>query len=339
MFVGLVAGLWLRVFAFAVPSTPVVSPAPVAKVNQVLLKNEIAWGNLANQAYVAPELLSQSTTTLGVYLPSPASQAAEYLAGNNKCVTLDANGIPVVQYQTCRVDNIVPKPFYNPGTVAAFALGLWNLGGHNQQFLAECNWLVANQSQNGIFQVDIPIPMLGLGPGWASAMYQGEATSALLRAWQMTGNETYLTAAAKAIAPLTQTSSAVVKWTPYGQWPQEYAAPSPPSVLNGALTALFGLLDYQQATGKSVPAIGTFTATLNKMLPVLTVPGWAKYEVVGNDMASVDYMALQTQELGLFGLKTNDQTAIVYANLWRSDLNSESAAQERAANRIIPSGE
>ena len=78
-------------------------------------------------------------------------------------------------------------PEYNAGTVAAYALGLWTLGHHEAEFIAQAKWLLTNQSPDGAFRLGFPIPMLRLKAGWVSAMYQGEAVSVFLRAYQLTG--------------------------------------------------------------------------------------------------------------------------------------------------------
>jgi|GEM_PF-6351175 len=314
------------------------SPTPTAA-------EEAAWGKGAAALYQPPVVMHDALGQLGGFGAGTVAKARAYLAGG-MCVKLDANGVPVVQYQRagCHVDDVPWRPEYNPGTVAAFALGLWTIGGHESQFLAQAKWLLAHQSPDGTLKVAFPIPMLGLKAGWVSAMYQGQAVSTFLRAYEDTRDTRYMEAATKALAVLEAPESAggTTYITPLSPWPEEYAAPDPPSVLNGALTAITGVWEYQTFTGEPQPMLAAYQRTLDAMLPLLTVPGWAKYEIAGSDMASLGYMGVQTGELFTFAQETGDQTALLYGRLWLSDFEGDAAATAalvRSYAGIVPSGE
>lgn len=299
----------------------------------------------ANGKFVVAKPLNPKPGLVGSYLPDSEASALADLTEANTCVRLDAQGVPVVQYQSCVVDDVPRKPLYNPGTVANFALGLWDLGHRTKLFLVQANWLLAHQNRNGDFPVGFPIPQLGLKSGWISAMYQGQAISVFLRAYQATKQVKYLRAATRALLAfrLPYGHGGVVAKTPWGPLPQEYAGPSPPSVLNGAITAIIGLLEYAAFTDDSAVREQAlqYCKTIDHMLPRLTVPGWAKYQGSGNDEASVNYMALQTEELGILGAYAGDPEMLSYSTTWRSDFNwprEWAAPLFRAVNFIYPSG-
>lgn len=153
-----------------------------------------------------------------------------------------------------------------------------------------------------------------------------------------------MTAATNALAALERPEGegGTTYQTVFGPWPEEYAAPDSPSVLNGALTAITGVWEYQTFMGKVQPVLARYQATLDAMLPLLTVPGWAKYQIAGNDMASLSYMGVQTAELFTFARETGDQTALTYGDLWLSDFEgggATAAAKARAYADVVPSGQ
>ncbi|MCR9172972.1 MAG: D-glucuronyl C5-epimerase family protein [bacterium] len=91
-----------------------------------------------------------------------------------------------------------------------------------------------------------------LDEGWVSSMYQGQAASLYLRAYQLLGNETYLETAEKAIAFLQYDYSegGVKRVDENGfTWFEEYPTDPPSYVLNGFIYTLFGMLDLYRVTG------------------------------------------------------------------------------------------
>lgn len=305
---------------------------------------QLSWARFAAGKFEVPFVDGSRKGHLGLYEPMSLPMTMQKLAGQNTCVTFDDAGVPVVRYDLCPADRIARKPFYNPGTVAALALGVWDLkGGASSRFLALAAWLRAHQAKDGALAVGFPIRMLGLRSGWTSAMYQGEATSVFLRAYQATHDAAYLNAASRALGDLERPIAAggTTAATPYGPWPEEYAGPHPTSVVNGALTALFGVWEYQVFTGEPQPILRRYLATLARMLPELTVPGWAKYQIAGNDMANLSYMPVQTDELLTLADETGDATARQYGEMWLSDFSGEGATDAailRAEDGIVPTG-
>lgn len=174
-------------------------------------------------------------------------------------------------------------------------------------------------------------------------MYQGEAVSVFPRAYEVTNRRASLRAATLAVRDLDRpvADGGTTASIAHGPWPEEYAGPHPTSVLNRGLTAMFGDLEYHAFTGRKQPMLARHLSTLGRMLPSLTEPGWAKYQLAGNDMVSLMHMPIQTDELLILASETGDVTALHYGEMWLADFSGEGAirtATLRAENGIVPSG-
>ncbi len=149
---------------------------------------------------------------------------------------------------------------HNPVTISQYALYNFNryLNSNNEQekklFCKLADWLVhhaepgANESRVWYYHVDIPFYQLK--KPWLSAMAQGQALSALCRAWQLTGDERYLNPARKSfpIFSIPVEEGGIMRNYPDGSLSfEEYPSTPPSYVLNGLIFALFGLYDFYLA--------------------------------------------------------------------------------------------
>lgn len=104
-------------------------------------------------------------------------------------IRLDDSGIPQVRYGE--------EFHYNPVTTAQFALAEYSRAeGVSDKFLEVVDSLVSRQGEAGAFRYNFSFRKYAheedYDPGWASAMAQGQALSALARAYALTGDKKYL---------------------------------------------------------------------------------------------------------------------------------------------------
>ncbi len=142
---------------------------------------------------------------------------------------------------------------YNPTFVAHY--GLYQLGlylrtgdaaaADQAQLMAD--WLIEHGTRSGdalLFQYHMAVP--GLEVPWISALGQGRAMSLLTRIGALRGDLRYVDAAERAMVPFTIDSGqgGVRAQFPDGRVAfEEYPRSSADVVLNGLITALFGLYD------------------------------------------------------------------------------------------------
>src|SRR2546430_5309835 len=94
---------------------------------------------------------------------------------------------------------------YHPTIIAHYALAHWNQyltandEHHRSAFLTQARWFVEHEvrisDDGGIWPVSLPHPDVRGGGSWLSATAQGGALSVLVRAFQLTGEDTFLSLA------------------------------------------------------------------------------------------------------------------------------------------------
>jgi heparosan-N-sulfate-glucuronate 5-epimerase len=219
--------------------------------------------------------------------------------------------------------------------VAQAALGFWELRieGHDvdQPFLQLADWLIehAEPFPGGgvVWSVGRPQAKYGLDPGWASAMGQGQAASALLRAHELTGRDVYLETARAALpALLTPVADGGLHNKLDGVTVlEEYPTASPTAILNGWIFALFGV--HELATVAQVPEARTLfdrsTDGLIKLLPRYDIGWWSLYSLHDHgrpDLAKPFYQRLHPVLLDGLAMIHPDPVLTEYADRWRAQI-------------------
>lgn len=202
-------------------------------------------------------------------------------------------------------------------------------------FFAQVNWLVANQQPDGrwlyTFQWGTqPVP-------WWSAMAEGQGMSAMLRAYSVTGEKTYLTAMEsarstfdRAIADLGVDSDVTVAGRQLIVY-QEYLPGYEANVLNGWIFALAGLYEDARYTGDPIALYDLVAAdrglpALRALLPYYDTGAWSLYSLsafVGfnpGPKASSSYHALHIRQLRFLYSITGDPVMKMYADRFESYL-------------------
>jgi heparosan-N-sulfate-glucuronate 5-epimerase len=171
-------------------------------------------------------------------------------------------------------------------------------------------WIEETMDEHGLLPYRFAMPhTFPLGPPWHSALAQGEAASLLVRAGMALGRDDLPELAGRAIASLLDSRSELVVVTPEGPVLQEYPTEPPAHVLNGWITALWGLHDVASsprdnqsdvaaAAGASFEAgIGALAARLRRYR---TPIGWSRYDLYPHpftNVASVFYHRLHVVQL------------------------------------------
>ena len=217
--------------------------------------------------------------TTGTALPAVGPELGSYFIqvkylGQRKT---DADGLPMVAY-----DGVLR---YSPSVIAGEAVGYfsdWVSSGAAASwaiFLRDCDWLVDHQASNGLWLYQFPYA--GQPVPWWSAMTQGQALSALTRAYQRTGNPRYQIAAARALQPFTRSQSddgVALEDVGY-TWYEEYLPPQTPHILNGFMFALIGIYEYHQTFRDQLSGSiwDTGFGTLKHVLPSFDTGDWSCY--------------------------------------------------------------
>lgn len=235
----------------------------------------------------------------------------------------DSEGVPLVDYGP-------PLGLqYNPVTISEYALCNYYAylttenSTFRDKFLIQANWLVRNAVMKRDFSVweyEFDWPVRNCTAPWVSAMAQGEGLSVLTRAYVLTKNMTYLDVAQTAMRSFeSEMTSGGVRFTDSdGAWFEEYADTGAISskVLNGLISALYGLFEYSFETDSS-EGLGLFeegTRTLSSNLYRYDTGSWSYYDLQYHSNASEDYHWLHTVQLMTLYKVTGNQTFKKYSD-------------------------
>jgi hypothetical protein len=245
-------------------------------------------------------------------------------------------GIPVLDYDRVSFLDFSGKKI-SPLVIAQTALAYHNafhrsgLEEHEKKFLKLTDWLVENQCRRnkfmGAWLIEYDNPRYQLKAPWICGMAQGQAISALVRAYDMTSNDGYLKAAEDAVkvfeVPIEEGGLRVEidgKYIQYEEAPTSFT----PHILNHAVYAILGLFDLA-VVAKSKNALRLYEEgvwSIKEMLKQYDTGYWSRYEIVRPtirnhyNLASPLYHATHIALLRVLYSITKDETFLRYAEKW-----------------------
>ena len=256
----------------------------------------------------------------------------------------DSFGMPMVSYE--KAGESQRTYHYNPVTLSQFILREHSIVINGDMSAAKkikvaADKLIELQSDDGAFRYDYSFriwPMPEFKPGWVSALGQGSAISAYVRAWNTTGDERYAKGAAKAFAFLkVKKENGGVRTTlaelgdGLGRymWLEEYPAEITPYTLNGLMFTLIGLYDWCKSSPYSDRASACYyfdenLKSLKKVLPLYSVGGASMYDLsvytYGTEKAKFNAFYHMIHIVLLNGLYTvtGDSELAIYAQIFDS---------------------
>lgn len=223
----------------------------------------------------------------------------------------DSSGVPMIVYEGKLGRQ------YNPVTVAERAIKLFDQkdSADSRNFFSCINWLIKNYvvlNDSSIIYLDYyEWPAYKMTSPWRSAMNQGRAMQAFLKAFKKTNDSTYLKYARESMNVLyTEVKDGGVTYKDStGYWYEEYADDSVPQsrVLNGMIVTLQGLSDYYKLTKDKV-ALFLFNQGVKAVKSTLHLydnNGHSNYDIFGKPanswyhkfhIALLDFLYTETRE-------------------------------------------
>jgi heparosan-N-sulfate-glucuronate 5-epimerase len=218
-----------------------------------------------------------------------------------------------------------------PAGLAQLALGWWErsldgdaLAGPAFEEAARRLLSRAEETDGALkWAYEMCVPKFGLEPPWRSALAQGQAASVFVRMHLSTGDDAWAGSARAAVAPLLELSGELVCSTPEGPILEE--APSIPSshILNGWISALFGVLDVAIALddARASHIFATSTEALRRHLGAYDTGWWTRYSLYPHpveDLAKPIYHRLHADQIDMLHRVTGIQAFQEAAVRWRS---------------------
>ena len=276
---------------------------------------------------ITAEYANRIQTTAQIILPRYVLD--NFLTSTSYWKLFDPEGIPLIDYG---------PPIgiqYNPVEICHYALANYytyqttNNPQYLETFLIQANWLVRNARQNSDFTVweyNFDWPTFNCTQPWISAMAQGEAISALTRAYVLTGNQTYLQTAQTATKAYEhETTQGGIRTTEANDiWYEEYADTQAPSskVLNGFIFSLFGLYEctYLTNSSETTQLFQQAADTLARNIHQYDTGTWSYYDLLHKTIAGLNYHIIHIIQLNTMYKLTGNQIFQQYYTLFKSYL-------------------
>ena len=191
---------------------------------------------------------------------------------------------------------------------------------------AQLDWLVDAQEPSGdragcwAIRQDNP-KYRWLRAPWTSALASGNAISALLRGWELFGEERYRGAAGAGYEALHQPRSEMQLFDDRAGdlWYEEYPATPPLRVLNGHIYALLGVLDHARVSGDA-GAEARWRKAANTVLLHLErfdLGYWSAYDLRWREPATVHYQKnIHVPQLRILDALTGEREFGAVADRW-----------------------
>jgi heparosan-N-sulfate-glucuronate 5-epimerase len=220
--------------------------------------------------------------------------------------------------------------------------------GHLDEVVRICDWLVRTQDDAGGWDTWSPLGLEGVAP--YSALTQGQAVSLLVRAALRKSEAAYLEAARRAaglmLAPVSRGGTARIDSQGRAvleEYPLADPRAAPGTVLNGWISALYGLHDLGLARPDDAPvaeALAGSAAALVEALPRFDAGYWSLYDLAGN-LASPYYHRRHLVQLEALERTFPDHAAAIAAvrDRWEaydaSRLRRARATARKAVQKLV----
>jgi heparosan-N-sulfate-glucuronate 5-epimerase len=217
----------------------------------------------------------------------------------------------------------------NPIVIAQLGLGAWQRREEDARWLdvvrAGATWLSSERDDDGVIRYRFGLThTFRLGPGWSSAMAQGESASLFVRAADALSAPELLDEARRFVGPLIDPASQLVAATPEGPVLQEYPTEPPSHVLNGWIFALWGLYDVAHSLDhpESLTAFERSADALAARLPRYSIGfGWSRYDLFPHAIkhaASPFYHRLHIEQLRALDALSSRPAFLEHADAWEA---------------------
>jgi hypothetical protein len=275
----------------------------------------------------------------------PYSPTGDYLCFSKtpSKFPLDSRGVPVVTRNG--------ESYYNPVTLAQFALKLHGLG-EEKRFLNVARVLLESQGANGALGYPFAYshylcPTRPFPVGWVSGMAQGQALSVFARAYVLSGDTAFLQAGERAFEVLQRLTSEGGCRTDAGRLDsalsnfiffEEYPTEPQSYTLNGFLFAIIGIYDWSWLNsfvgGKSCAAEDCFRSCVNTvgvLLPYFDINGFSVYDLgyitfKSNKKFSFKYHACHVMQLHALNSLVENDVLKHYESKWTCALTKRNYA-------------
>jgi len=242
----------------------------------------------------------------------------------------DDKGVPYVNYEY--VEGIYIGNQRNPVSISQEAFTIYKKFEKTKDekskklLINNADWLVENSNNHNdyaILEYNFPWPVYDLEKPWRSAMAQGQAIQALIKADKISANKKYLETALSLLNSFyieVKKGGVTYKDSENEWWYEEYASNKGkiPRVLNGMIFALLGINDFYKYTNNNNAKFlfEQGIRSLKKNLPKYDYEnGYSFYDLLGRP--SRKYHAVHVELMKKLFEITDEKIFRIYYEKWK----------------------
>ncbi len=241
----------------------------------------------------------------------------------------DADGIPLFSPKSLKLKG---EPSYHPIVIAQYGLAHYNLwiehGKIEQRdvFLKCAHWLLNNYTYYKEFDIAIyyyhfDLKNPPIKAPWFSGMAQGQILSLFVRAYDLTKDKEYINVGEKVVNSFINTidNKGCGSHLDNHFFIQEIATNPKLYILNGALYAIIGLVEYREVSTIDSINFKAFIDGLENLLPRFDLGFWTKYSLgMRFNLADAYYQEVHAQQLIFLGEKLDNELLLNYGNKFQN---------------------
>ncbi|HBK72100.1 MAG TPA: hypothetical protein DDZ39_10690 [Flavobacteriaceae bacterium] len=249
--------------------------------------------------------------------------------------SFDDKGIPLFNPESLKLKG---KQSYHPIVIVQYALAHYNLWiennnkNHKDTFLKCANWLVNNYTYHKEYDLAIYYYYFDLKnppvkAPWYSGMAQGQILSLFVRAYYETGDNSYIIVSDKIVNSFKTNldKNGCNSYLSGHIFIQEIAQNPKLYILNGALYAIIGLIEYSEISNKNNLEIDKFIKGIEGLLPKFDLGFWTKYSLgMRFNLSDVYYQQVHAEQLTYLGEKLDNYILLSYGNKFKNQLEKNS---------------
>lgn len=225
---------------------------------------------------------------------------------------LNEDGVPVFDPSTIKQEGDLS---YHPISIVQYGLAHFNRwletedADSKQAFLTCAQFLANSYTENlitkhALWWYNFPLRFPSREEAWISGMAQGQILSLLVRAYELSQDEQYLSVAEKAYCSLTLDleQDGCLSRDKYGPFIQELAFKPHTTILNGALYAFIGIIEYARIQPGLRQDILDLSSGIEARLKSFDTGYWSKYsQQIRFNLADLHYHKVHIRQLEFVG--------------------------------------
>ncbi len=237
----------------------------------------------------------------------------------------DKNGIPLFNPKSLKLKG---EESYHPIVIAQFGLAHYNMwindkkNSHKDNFLKCADWLLNNYTYEektdvAIYYYYFDLKNPPIKAPWYSGMAQGQVLSLFVRAYIVTKHQIYIDVGEKIMNSFRTTidKKGCSSYLNGNLFIQEIASNPKLYILNGALYAIIGIMEFNEIIEGKIVDLDKFISGVEALLPKFDLGFWSKYSLgMRFNLSDVYYQEVHAQQLLFLGEKLENKLLLSYGN-------------------------